>query len=532
MQPPQATSARDAGLVQPSEPLACHSLPLSFAFRGSGPQEHNFKAGETSYFWAWISSHLHIMYLPHITPSQVYTSDKITQLLDSLRSEVQLMMLFLKHLSSIQVWDWAEGAASPTLAFSCTIDNPSPTLKMDRNMFSKVSGAFHEVLSSMQQSDLDDDSSRALVRAPSSANLGRLRQGSSSTFQLELNSTDHSLGYSCIRRFIVSQASAGGEATDLALELSKHLSAPLVPWGAVAADITLPTGACVGSTQPISPGQAFCFLPLPALTGLPVHINGFFELSSNRRDIWYGTDLAGAGAQRARWNSMLLEQAVAPAYAALLEAATSLLGQSKAFDRLWPQSDVSAPWQVIVPPLYQMVADLPVAWSAASPGRWLPPNRCLLPDEYCLEDHDDSPAGSYKSGEGRALRDGLVHIGLPILGLDAMIVQMMCKHMVRRWIALFSYPLHLTPSHSSPLPQVSRPPSVSPIMTRKQLQQMQRAQPPGSFPVCDVPALLKYCLLDVVPSISGGGLDSGSKQLMGLPLLPLVDGSSTKLTMR
>ena len=34
-------------------------------------------------------------------------------------------------------------------------------------------------------------------------------------------------------------------------------------------------------------GRAFCFLPLPVLTGLPVHINGYFELSSNRRDIWF-----------------------------------------------------------------------------------------------------------------------------------------------------------------------------------------------------------------------------------------------------
>ena len=38
----------------------------------------------------------------------------------------------------------------------------------------------------------------------------------------------------------------------------------------------------------ISSGRAFCFLPLPIYTGMPprVHINGYFELSSNRRDIW------------------------------------------------------------------------------------------------------------------------------------------------------------------------------------------------------------------------------------------------------
>ena len=30
-------------------------------------------------------------------------------------------------------------------------------------------------------------------------------------------------------------------------------------------------------------GRAFCFLPLPLFTGLPVHINGLFEVTNNRR---------------------------------------------------------------------------------------------------------------------------------------------------------------------------------------------------------------------------------------------------------
>lgn len=38
-------------------------------------------------------------------------------------------------------------------------------------------------------------------------------------------------------------------------------------------------------------GQVFCFLPLPVDSGLPVFVNGYFELSSNRRDIWSVTIL-------------------------------------------------------------------------------------------------------------------------------------------------------------------------------------------------------------------------------------------------
>ena len=46
------------------------------------------------------------------------------------------------------------------------------------------------------------------------------------------------------------------------------------------------TGHDDGVGFPGQVGRAFCFLPLPVCTGLPVHVNGYFELSSNRRDIW------------------------------------------------------------------------------------------------------------------------------------------------------------------------------------------------------------------------------------------------------
>eukprot|EP00966_Prymnesium_polylepis_P010987 252682-Prymnesium_polylepis.1 len=80
----------------------------------------------------------------------------------------------------------------------------------------------------------------------------------------------------------------------------------LMPWGGAAARIgeVQPDGASQGPSSQVAfgrvvKGQAFCFLPLPAETGLPVHTNGYFELSANRRDIWYGDDMVGAGRLRA-----------------------------------------------------------------------------------------------------------------------------------------------------------------------------------------------------------------------------------------
>lgn len=73
----------------------------------------------------------------------------------------------------------------------------------------------------------------------------------------------------------------------------------LVPWAGVAALIsssddvlsakTLTSSGGGGESTEVSfEGRGYCFLPLPVKTGLPLHVNGYFELSSNRRDIWHG----------------------------------------------------------------------------------------------------------------------------------------------------------------------------------------------------------------------------------------------------
>lgn len=75
-----------------------------------------------------------------------------------------------------------------------------------------------------------------------------------------------------------------------------------------------------GSFPPLE-GQAFCFLPLPVRTQLPLHINAYFELSSNRRDIWRGDDTTGESKVRGQWNDMLLQDVLAPLYGLLLSRA-------------------------------------------------------------------------------------------------------------------------------------------------------------------------------------------------------------------
>ena len=111
---------------------------------------------------------------------------------------------------------------------------------------------------------------------------------------------DHAGGKEAQRQpWLVACGLGGPQALKMATAKD---SRGLVPWAGVAA----PVQSMEAEITPLV-GRAFCFLPLPVLTGFPVHVNGYFELSSNRRDIWYGTDMTGAGKQRSDWNVAILQ---------------------------------------------------------------------------------------------------------------------------------------------------------------------------------------------------------------------------------
>ncbi|CAH1252746.1 SACS [Branchiostoma lanceolatum] len=67
----------------------------------------------------------------------------------------------------------------------------------------------------------------------------------------------------------------------------------------------------------MGPKRAFCFLPLPIETKLPVHVNGHFALDHEaRRNLWRDEN----GGMKSDWNKTLIKEVIAPAYAAVLDA--------------------------------------------------------------------------------------------------------------------------------------------------------------------------------------------------------------------
>lgn len=112
------------------------------------------------------------------------------------------------------------------------------------------------------------------------------------------------------------------------------------------------------------------------LTGVCcVQVNGYFELSSNRRDIWFGDGLSGEGLLRAQWNLALLSDVIAPCYA---RAVVTLAGDSEVAPehhvQLFPQAQPPAPWDTLARSFFKLVSLKPCLFTEANGGSWISPS--------------------------------------------------------------------------------------------------------------------------------------------------------------
>ncbi|XP_068123047.1 sacsin [Hyperolius riggenbachi] len=145
-----------------------------------------------------------------------------------------------------------------------------------------------------------------------------------------------------------------GEALKFAFsESGKRLG--LVPCGGVAVMLSESQNG-KWTVKPLSTnvGEVFCYLPLRIKTGLPLHINGCFAVTSNRKEIWK-TDTKG------RWNTVFMRNVIVRSY---LEALCVLKDMSTSGELLnysyysvWPDPDyVHDDFSVICQGIYEDIA--------------------------------------------------------------------------------------------------------------------------------------------------------------------------------
>ena len=224
---------------------------------------------------------------PSQLSSKPYTAEKVRNLFESLRKEAPLILLFLKNVEEISLYE-TDGVSKEKLVFSVRLHDTC------RSQVRKEKKKFLERVS------------------PWDPKIGKVELCLEVAIeQQDVNyaTTVHNwLIYNCI------------DAEDSQIqELSGKLR--LLPWIGFATPLTSSERISLGSTG----GRIFCFLPLPpdadAKTGFPVHIHGYFGLTDNRRGLkWPGPDCQND--DTAEWNVQLLKRVGSEAYANLLQALT------------------------------------------------------------------------------------------------------------------------------------------------------------------------------------------------------------------
>lgn len=79
----------------------------------------------------------------------------------------------------------------------------------------------------------------------------------------------------------------------------------------------------------------FCYLPLPVISPLPLHVNGSFAVSSNRRQLSSSTTDDKNDFEN-EWNSALLSDAVVNAYIHLIESLNDNKILCEQYETIWP----------------------------------------------------------------------------------------------------------------------------------------------------------------------------------------------------
>lgn len=222
----------------------------------------------------------------------VYSVEKVTNLFGSFMADAHLALLFMRNLEAIELYVREESEEQPRRVFRVKISDETARLARSKReeFFAAVESGKHM-------------SEPVSVTYPI-------------TIEVEAD------GLRASHTFLTINYCCGAQVSEQFKTLLTDKDLSYLPSVGVA--MALPSGP--NPQTPNVSGHVFCVLPLPvprkSMTGLPVHVNGFFALSQNRRHIKtpnvHQDDRAKLTDKSLLWNCCLLEEAVPKAYATLI----------------------------------------------------------------------------------------------------------------------------------------------------------------------------------------------------------------------
>ncbi|KAK6241558.1 hypothetical protein SCA6_006947 [Theobroma cacao] len=316
---------------------------------------------------------------------QAYSEDDISSMFLQLFEEGVFSLLFLKSVLSIEIYMWDAGESEPKKLFSCSVNSPNDDIVWHRQALLRLSKSV--------VNNTDNEVDAYSVEFLSEAMMGSECRKRIDTFYI-----------------VQTMASASSRIGSFAATASKEYDMHLLPWASVAACVSDDSS----DNAALKLGQAFCFLPLPIRTGLMVQVNAYFEVSSNRRGIWYGADMDRSGKVRSIWNRLLLEDVIAPIFMQMLLGVQELLGPTNSYYSLWPRGSFEEPWNILVEHIYKSIGNSPVLYSDLEGGKWVSPIEAFLHDE--------------EFGKSKELAEALLQLGMPIVHLPNYLFDMFLKY--------------------------------------------------------------------------------------------------------
>ncbi|GLT87071.1 hypothetical protein SLE2022_051720 [Rubroshorea leprosula] len=378
---------------------------------------------------------------------QAYTEDDVNSMFVQLFEEGVFSLLFLKSVLSIEMYAWNSEEAEPRKLYSCSVHSANDDVVWHRHALLRLSKS---IISTESEMDA------YLVNFMSEDMTGNESRERFDTFYI-----------------VQMMASASSRIGSFAATASKEYDMHLLPWASIA--------ACVSDDSSdngvLKVGRAFCSLPLPVRTGLTVQVNGYFEVSSNRRGIWYGADMDRSGKIRSVWNRLLLEDILCPTFTQLLLGVQELMGPTNSYYSLWPNGSFEEPWNIFVENVYRNISNFCVLYSDLEEGKWVSPVEAFFHDE--------------EFRKSKELGEALLLLGMPIVHLPNYLIDMFLKY-------------------ASSLQQKV----VTPDAVRHFLKSCKTLM---SLSKSSKLVLLEYCLEDLVDD--DVGMFAGN-----LPLLPLANG--------
>ena len=296
----------------------------------------------------------------------VYDEEKVKAIVSSLRERAAVLLLFTQHVKQVKLYE-VEESGDPEkmkLVFSVTKstslilrgktnENPIPFIQECSNWWQK------RLASTPSTSPSRCELVTINIEEVPSQLIGSLQ------------------GYANQELWLLTSC-VGINSSLHHASSRKGRKLGLLPCAGVAAQLKVcPVETANDSSKlvvaPDLSGEAFCFLPLSIATGLPVHVNGYFAMMSNRAEIWKRSKSPSQPIE-VQWNESLMEDALANTYIQLLEDVKSLSAQFEQYDfhALWPRYDRVdlKTWEILVKSVYSKLVGIESALFC-SDGKWL-----------------------------------------------------------------------------------------------------------------------------------------------------------------